>query len=132
MTVNELIEMVDRLHPNQFTAADKLRWLNQVEKTIWNEIVTKHEGVEEGATAPSYTSTSSTQTLLAEDPYSRLYPAWMDAQIAYYNREGGKYADAITVFNSAYDQYRNYYHSKHMPIGVVNHLHLLDRTWGWS
>ena len=128
MTVNELLTAVDSLHPNQFSTEDKLRWLNHVEQTIWREIICTHEGVEDGATMPAYTTADDTE-LLAEDPYSRLYPAWMDAQIAYYNRESGKYADAATAFNEAYGAYKSWYNRTHMPVGAVNHLHLVDRRW---
>lgn len=127
MTVSELMTLVDTLHPNQFTAAQKLLWLNQVEQTIWHKIIETHESDLEDM--PSYSDASSADTLLAEDPYSRLYPLWMDAQIAYYNRESLKYESAATAFNAAYEEYRNWYNRSHMPVGTVNHLHLLDRRW---
>lgn len=132
MTVAELMQTVDRLHPNQFDNADKLRWLNEIEATIWNELVLTHEGVEDDAEMPVYESASDTDELLAPIPYSRLYPLWMDAQIAYHNRESIKYADAMTAFNNAYTDYVRWYNRTHMPIGAVNHLHIVDRTWGWA
>ncbi len=134
MTVNELMEEVDRLHPNQFTAADKLRWLNRVEQTIWQEIILTHESDADlsEATAPSYDDPAGTDVLLAEDPWSRLYPLWMDAQIAYYNHEIMQHDTAAQAFNEAYTAYRNWYNRTHMPLGDVDHLHLVDRTWGWA
>lgn len=133
MIVRELLETVDRLHPNQFSIDDKLRWLNEVEQMIWREIITTHEGVEEDAEMPVYTASdmdSGADTeLLAKDPDSRLYPAWMDAQIAYYNRESMKYSDAIVAFNEAYSTYFNAYNRTHMPLRSVDHLHLVDRRW---
>lgn len=131
MTVNELLAMVDRLHPNQFSTEDKLRWLNEVEQTIYREIVCTHEYDGELPEMPDYTEASDDE-LLAVAPYDRLYPLWMDAKIAYYNRESLKYQDAYTAFNAAYVLYANWYNRTHMPCGAVNHLHLLDRTWGWD
>ena len=131
MTVKELMETVDRLHANQFSNADKLRWLNQVEAILWHEVIDTHADAPESG-LPTYTEAAETTVLLAEDPWSRLYPLWMDAQIAYYNRETMKYDTAAAAFNSALGDWRNWYNRHHMPIGAVDHLHLVDRTWGWA
>jgi len=130
MKVNELMESVERLHPNQFTEQDKVRWLNEVEATIYREIVLTHEH-EDGAEMPVYSCASDTDVLLAQDPYSRLYPLWMEAQIAWHNHESLKYDAAAQAFNDAYGAFRNWYNRTHMPLGAVDHLHLVDRTWGW-
>jgi hypothetical protein len=140
MTVKELMEAVDRLHPNQFTQSDKLDWLNRVEQTIWTEIVMTHELPEDipdempvydsGDVSPTPPDTSP--VLLAPDPYSKLYPLWMDWQIAYYNHEVMQQDRAAQVFNEAYGEFRNWYNRQFVPCGMVDHLHLLDRTWGVS
>ena len=136
MTVKDLMETVDRLHPNQFEQADKLHWLNQVEQTIWHEIITTHEGVEEDAEMPVYTAadmeSGADTELLVPDPYSRLYEPWMEMQIASHNHEAMQHDVAATAFQAAYGDFRNWYNRHHMPVGAVNHLHLLDRTWGVS
>lgn len=131
MTVKDLMEMVDRLHPNQFSTADKLAWLNQVEQTIFHDVIMTHRDAPVDV-APVYDDITSTEELLAEDPWSRLYPLWMNAQIAYYNHESMQYDTAAQAFNSAYDDYWRAYNRAHLPVGRVNHLHLTDRRWGYG
>lgn len=130
MTVKDLLAMVERLHPNQFSTEDKLTWLNQVEQTIWNEVIMTHQGAWNAWEMPEYTDANDETVLLAVDPYSRLYPLWMDAQIAYYNHESMKYDTAAQAFNDAYSAYNRWYNRTHMPVGQVNHLMLTDRGWG--
>lgn len=38
MTVNELLERIDRLHPNSVDIQDKLNWLNQAEEIVFMKI----------------------------------------------------------------------------------------------
>lgn len=128
MTVKELMDTVERLHPNQYSATDKLRWLNEIEQTVWREIVMTHDGYE--GDMPHYDDVAADTVLTVENPYSRLYGLWMDAQIAYYDRESGAYEDAMTAFNAAYGEYMRYYNRTRMPKMDATHLHFTDRTWG--
>jgi hypothetical protein len=130
MTVNDLMTMVERLHPNQFSNTDKLRWLNQIEQTIWHEIIQTHRGPLEWEDMPVYDDVESEDELLAEDPWSKLYSSWMDSQIFMANKEGVNYQIAIGVFNDAYKDFEKWYNRTHMPKGAVNHLHIVDRGWG--
>ena len=43
MTIREAIELVDRLKPNQYGSADKLRWLSELDGAVWHEIWSAHE-----------------------------------------------------------------------------------------
>ena len=43
MTIREAIELVDRLKPNQYGSADKLRWLSELDGVVWHEIWSAHE-----------------------------------------------------------------------------------------
>lgn len=43
MTIREALETVDRLKPNQYGSADKLRWLSELDGAVYREILTQHE-----------------------------------------------------------------------------------------
>ena len=43
MTIREAIELVDRLKPNQYGSADKLRWLSELDGAVWHESWSAHE-----------------------------------------------------------------------------------------
>ena len=130
MTVAELIRLTDELHPNQFGDSVKLRWINEIDKSIWHEVIRTHEGGED-IEEPSYSDPASDDVLLAQDPWSRLYPLWMDAKIAYSNHEMMQHDTAASAFNDAFFEFRNWYNRTHMPKMAVSHLHLVDRTGGW-
>ncbi len=43
MTIREALETVDRLKPNQYGSADKLRWLSELDGAVYREILTQHD-----------------------------------------------------------------------------------------
>ena len=81
MTVKDLMAMVERLHPNQFGDQDKLTWLNDLERKIWDEVIMTHQGPWNPWEMPEYSDVNDSSELLATD--TRMYPFWMDWQIAY-------------------------------------------------
>ena len=65
-----------------------------------------------------YDSLTDSQTeLLVPEPYDEMYLRWMEAQIYYYNGEYDKYNNAIDLFNTAFEGYKNYYNRTHKPKG---------------
>ena len=118
MTILEAINQVDALKPNAFLQEDKIRWLNTVENYIKTEIIDTHEGADK-VTFKGYDMNSTFDTvLIVPSPYDVLYLRWLEAQIDYANGELGKYNNSITMFNSAYANFRNYYNRKNMPKGT--------------
>lgn len=117
MTINEAINKVDTLKPNNFNEEDKIGWLSTLDFTVMREMVDTHEGGE-GIVFEGYTENTDRDTeLLAPAPYDEMYLRWLEAQIDYANNEFGKYNNAIAMFNTAYGAYNNYYNRTHMPKG---------------
>lgn len=118
MTIIEAINQIDALKPNAFLQEDKIRWLNTVENYIKTEIIDTHEGAEK-VNFTGYDMNSALETvLIVSAPYDILYLRWLEAQIDYANAELGKYNNSITMFNSAYADFRNHYNRKNMPKGT--------------
>ena len=42
MTAGEMIALADRLRPNQYTTADKLRWLERLDGQVLSEVIGTH------------------------------------------------------------------------------------------
>lgn len=118
MTIIEAINRIDALKPNTYLQSDKIRWLNTVESYIKTEIIDTHEGSEKVAFAGYDMNTALDTELIASAPYDILYLSWLEAQIDYANAELGKYNNSITMFNSAYADFRNHYNRKNMPKGT--------------
>ena len=78
MTIREALETVDRLKPNQYGSADKLRWLSELDGAVYREILTQHE-MDVPAFA-GYTPEADLDgtVLLIEWPYDEIYRWYME------------------------------------------------------
>lgn len=116
MTVIQAITQVDTLKFNQYTTAEKIRWLNTVEASIKKTVIDAHEGAEEITFTGYDTGGADDHTMLiVPPPFDVLYLRWLEAMIDYNSGEGQGYNAAIVLFNSAMDDYRSWYSRNHMP-----------------
>lgn len=118
MTVIEAINMVDALQPNMFTKADKVGWLSRLDMRVQHQILDTHEynEGEEEIDFQGYTEDEDDDTeMLAPPPYDEMYVHWLEAQINYYNMEYDGFNAANLLFNTNWDEYRNWYNKYHMP-----------------
>ena len=116
MTVIEVIALVDRSRPNRFTAAEKFRWLSDIDGLICRELLDAHEdspligpfsGYKEGV--------DENTVLIAPFPYDMLYRWYLESQIDLHNMEITKYNNSRSLFNNAYLTYTDWYNRTHMP-----------------
>lgn len=114
MTINEAIQIVDSLHPNAFSAEDKMRWLSELDGKIKEEIIDNHDGGEDTEFVPYI---DENEELLVNEPYAGLYITWLKSRIDFANNEVIRYNNTITTFNAEYTAFRNYYTRTHMPKG---------------
>lgn len=117
MTAEEAINRCDNLKPNQYSAEDKIQWLNDIENQIKIEIIDTHEGFEDVA-FHGYTVENMDAELIAKPPYSDLYIKYLMAQIDFCNGETSRYNNSALMFNMAYQSFASYYNRTHMPLGI--------------
>ena len=116
MKIIEAINRIDSLKHNTYTKSDKVEWLSRLDAMVKNHIIDTHKGEE--VTFTGYDDATELQTeLLVPAPYDEVYLRWMEAQIDYHNGEYDKYNNAIDMFTTAYEGYKNYYNRTHMPKG---------------
>lgn len=144
MTIQEALDMADQLKPNMMITPVKLRFLNEIEGKIHEEIILQHEYPEgvtpqpEGEDAPAEewreilagrrpawqhpprpeynTDTDPGTDLLVPAPYDMLYVYWLMAQIDHMNMEIDKYNNDRLLFEDAYGNFNDYWTRTHMPI----------------
>ena len=115
MTLMDALYRIDGLKPNSYTQSEKIKWLSTLDGLIKREIIDTHEGGED-IVFSGYNENSDLSTeLLVPAPYDDIYLRWLETQIDYSNGEYGKYNNSITMYNSAYSIYANYYNRTHMP-----------------
>ena len=99
LTAGEVLSQVDALLPNQYTAAEKLHWLEQAEGFVKREILQMRGELP---------SISSETVLTVPSPYDEMYRHYVEAQIHYANAEMTRYNNASIAWNNAFLTYRDY------------------------
>lgn len=124
MTAGEAIARADLLRPNQYSSADKLRWLRRLDGQILEELLRTHEAVggEAGALAGAVTelpeSYDENSVLLAPAPYDEeLYSAFLYSQIDLHNAELQKYDQSVTLLAAAWRQLADWLNRARRPRG---------------
>ena len=118
MTIKECIRRADMNRPNQFSLADKLRWLTYIENTIIDEVINTHEG--EKREHVVLTEADKEEELIVGMPYDELYTAYIYTKIDEVNGDTARYNNDATLFNAYYENFKKTYHRNHMPIMVAN------------
>ena len=115
MTIREAIERIDSHKHNIYTQNDKIAWLSRLDSMVKTLIIDAHEGGEDVEFTGYDDSTDLNTEMLVPAPFDEMYLRWLEAQIDYSNGEYGKYNNAITMYQTAYDAYANHYRRTHMP-----------------
>jgi hypothetical protein len=111
MTMNKVIEQIDRLKPNVYTDEDKYRWINTLEGLVCREVLQRDE--------PSYNLPDDADSpLLVEHPFDDLYGLYVASMIDFHNREYDNYNNTALMFQQRYDQYKVWYIQTHAPTKV--------------
>ena len=129
MTVEECINRVDSVKPNQYSIEDKVRWLSYLDGSIKKEIIDRHEKpvVEEGAEANAeftgYSPDNLTVSLIAPFPYDEMYVTYLKAKIDEENGETARYNNTASTFNGMLMDFQKAYNREHMPLSVPFHIY---------
>ena len=116
MTIIEAINRLDDLKFNTYTQEDKVEWLSRLDSAVKLQIIDNHSGVENIPFSGYDKDTPLDTVLLVPTPYDEVYLRWMEAQIDYHNGEIDKYNISITMFNTEFEAFSNWYHRNHMPV----------------
>lgn len=119
MTIQKVMAEVESISPNAIDEGLKISWLNQMEETIYKEVICTHEGYEEIHLKQITMESDYEQELIAEDPYSKLYVFYLLSKIDFINHEWDSYNNTAEMFNQAYKEYKAYYNRNHMPVQKV-------------
>lgn len=122
MTPYQAIDNIDAMMPNSYGPMDKLKWLNELDGRVMQEIFAMHE-LNDGEELPEweeYTSDNMMDVqLLIGEPYAEVYFYWLQSKIHYLNQEFNYYQNTHAMFNSAWSAYANFYRRNHLPVQVA-------------
>lgn len=112
MTIGEAIAAVQTIKPTQIPRAQLVRWLDEVDRTIYRELIRTHEYgqcIMFDGHDPEGETGADTELLLAPAPYDRMYIYFLCAQIDMQNQEFDLYQNNAALYNLAYSDYAAYY-----------------------
>ena len=115
-TIGEVLSYFDNQVPNQYSDEEKIRWLNEIEAQIYNDIILTHKDADEIA-FHGFTTDINTQ-MIVDLEYSELYRFWLEKSVHYANGEIDRMNNAMTMFQTYYDNYFSYYNRNHRPVGT--------------
>jgi hypothetical protein len=117
MTIEQLFAILDEEKPNTYSDSSRIRWLNDIEGRIMEELVKTHKGSEE-VTYDGYTEADVQAELIAKPPYDNLYLYYLYAMIDFSNMETERYNNSMIMFNQAYQDFASWYNRTHMPLAT--------------
>ena len=139
MNIQECINRVDSVKPNQYSIEDKVRWLSYLDGSIQKEIFDRYEQppkeketkiiiteVDETTEETpvetkeftGYSPDRLTDELLVPFPYDELYVAYLKAKIDEENGETARYNNSAATFNGMLQDFQKAYHRDNMPKSV--------------
>lgn len=117
MTISKAIELCDAQKPNGYSDADKIHWLDKLDRQIFREVISTHEAEGAPESFEGYDEdTDPTTEMLADEAYSDLYVKWLFAQIDFANAETQRYENSRQMFNALYDAYTTWYNRTYIPV----------------
>ena len=126
MTVEECINRVDSVKPNQYSIEDKVRWLSYLDGSIQKEIIDRHEkpvvAEEESTEFTGYSPDDLSVSLIAPFPYDEMYVAYLKAKFDEENGETARYNNTASTFNGMLMDFQKAYNREHMPLSVPFHI----------
>ena len=115
MTIEQAIEKIDKLKPNQIDDVDKVAWLDVLDRIVRAEVL--KDGLE---TKEGYDENTPQDTvLLIPEPYSVVYLHWLASQIDMVNQEYAKYQNDYILFNNSYKEFAAWHTRTFRPAKTV-------------
>lgn len=116
MTINLAIAKIDAIKINAYDDPTKASWISELDGKILLEV---HKA--ESADDAKYVyPTDGDENLLVPFPYDNIYELYLGAMIDFNNKEFGNYNNSMTMFNTAFDEYKKYYKRTHTSTGQEN------------
>ena len=131
MRISDVLARVDELKPSQFDDNTKIDWLSELDGRIFNTVIMTHvhelikqtvvdeeTGEEtEVEVEPTFKPYSSeADELILDDIFADVYRHWLYAMMDYANGETERYQNSMIMFNSKFQEYKDWYNSTHLPI----------------
>lgn len=117
MTIEEAIELVNRLVPNQVSDTDKVDWLSDLDLTIYKTVLATHHITRDPEFEGYGPDTDPSTVLLVPAPFDEMYRWFLEMHIAGANGETARYNTGAEKYNAALLTYMDYVNRNYEPVG---------------
>ena len=116
MTISEAITQLQAVKENQYDDETLVRWISDLEGTLYEDIVKNHESSEDIPHGRYSVDTDMDTVLMVPEPYSDIYIKYLMAQVDYHNAEMQRYTNSMIMYNVALDAFAGWYNRNNMPL----------------
>ncbi len=120
MTVKQVIAMVESLIPNTVDPWLQVKWLGDLEKTMYQDIYQTHHGTDRLEPVELNGDSDMELVLSADAPYDEIYRWYLEMKICETLGEIERLNNAAAKYNAAMIAYMDYINRKFMPKGLSN------------
>lgn len=114
-TPREIIDRVDAHKPNQYSLEDKLRWINELEYSIYHDIISTHRFRKCEEPIAFRPIENIDQMLIVPFPYDEVYDSYIKMRIDDENQETARYNNSVVMYNAHLDNFAKFWNKHHMP-----------------
>lgn len=117
ITIGEVLALVDELKPNTRSDKEKIKWLNDLDYTVKNDIIDTHEDGEDIVFNGYNEDTPRNTPLLIPAHFGRdIYRFYLELHIDLVNKEYNNYNAAAAEYAEQLQSYTLWYHNHHIPL----------------
>lgn len=111
MTLKEVIDLVDKMRPNDFPPEVKTVWINDLETKIQAEVLL----LSPPDTITYDYSVDANCELLVDKPYEKIYYSYLISMVSFGNGEYDRYENESKLFNSHYSAFCKWFADHYDP-----------------
>ena len=116
MKIIDAILLADASADNDIEQAVKLQWLSALDGKLAEEVCNKHVDTAVDFRGYDETTDMKETELLVPDPWSELYPDYLEMRIYLLQKEIDRYNNAAMVYAESLRQWVNWFNKRHMPV----------------
>lgn len=116
MTVQGIIERIDKMHPNSYDYEDKVKWVHDLDDKIYTELFLTHEDLCDIEFPEMYDGSNE---VLVKETYDEIYFDYLERIMMRNQRDFAQMNNATALFDNAYLTYANYINRTYKPLPKV-------------
>ena len=110
MTINQVIEQVNRLSPGALEDRDLAGWLLELDGKLFREL-----HMPEDTKRPLQWPKDQDVPLTAPPPYDGIYTLYVQLKMDFFRQDYEQYNNTATAYNDAVNEFRKVYRREHPP-----------------